>query len=297
MKLAVVCAPGIGDALIFQTASHAAHSQGWEATTFSNHLASFGRWLSRADKCAPQPPIEEIESCLAPFDAIFLQHDNSQKAFIIKRLKIPVYTFYGAHSTSKHGLFNKERDYLANRNKPMLENVRLALWQLFKIKGEGNGFAPPPGLIHRRFKQRIAIHPTSSSEEKIWPKKKFLKVADRLKNEGYDPVFTLAPHEQPEWNSPLFQTLEDLASFIYESGAFLGNDSGPGHLASLLKIPHLIIAGNGRQMPLWRTGWDPGVVVTPPNWLMWFKYMRPIWKFLISEENVIKKFKKSILTN
>ncbi len=76
-------------------------------------------------------------------------------------------------------------------------------------------------------------------------KEKFLKVAAWLSREGYDPVFTVAPYEQSEWSGPLFPQLEDLASFLYESGAFLGNDSGTGHLASLLKIPHLIIPGNG----------------------------------------------------
>lgn len=297
MKLAVVCASGIGDALIFEIISHAARSKGWEATTFSNHLAGFGKWLPPNAQCAPQPRIEELEELLSPYDAIFLQHDNSPKAFKIKSLKIPVHAFYGAHLNAKHGLFDKERDYLASRSKTMVANVSMAALQFFGSETKGNGFVPPPGLIHRRFKRRIAIHPTASSKEKIWPKDKFLRVSDRLQKEGYDPVFTVAPHEQPEWGGPLFHKLEDLASFIYESGAFLGNDSGTGHLASLLNIPHLIIAGDGREMPLWRTGWHPGALVAPPPWLMQFKHMRKFWKTIISENKVIKNFKENTLDN
>src|SRR5579864_3358503 len=102
MKLAVVCASGIGDALLFQTISHAASQKGWEATTFSNHLASFGPWLSPHCLTRPQPSLEESFS---EFDAVFLQHDNSPKSFRIKSLNIPTYTFYGVHLASKHGPF------------------------------------------------------------------------------------------------------------------------------------------------------------------------------------------------
>jgi ADP-heptose:LPS heptosyltransferase len=131
----------------------------------------------------------------------------------------------------------------------------------------------------------------------MWPRHKFAEVAKRLEREGYEPVFIVSPQERPEWGGPLLSSLEDLASFIYESGAFLGNDSGPGHLASLLKIPHLIIAGNGLQMPLWKPGWYPGTCVKPPPWLMRFKSLRERWQVFISEDNVIKNFKESALRN
>ena len=297
MKLAVVCASGIGDALIFETISHSIRFHGGDATTFSDHLSSFGRWLPENAKCAPQPSLEEIEKKLAPFDAIFLQHDNSKKAFAIKALKKPVYTFYGAFLPSKHSIFQKEMDYQCDRSKTMVENAAMSLFHFFRMQAVGNGFNPPIELIHRRCKRRIAIHPTASSKEKMWPKEKFLKFAEHLKQEGYEPVFTVAPHEQPEWGGPLFPTLEHLASFLYESNAFLGNDSGTGHLASLLHIPHLIIAGNGLQMPLWRTGWKSGFLAAPPSGLMRFKFMRNHWKHLIFTRNVIKNFKENVLTN
>ncbi len=110
-------------------------------------------------------------------------------------------------------------------------------------------------------------------------------VAAWLKQEGYDPVFTVSPSEAPEWgSSPLFPTLGDLASFLYESGAFLGNDSGTAHLASLLEIPHLIIAGNGLQMPLWRTGWLPGHTIAPPPWRCSSSTCEKTGKFFFQKE-------------
>ena len=179
----------------------------------------------------------------------------------------------------------------------MVANVKAAAWQFFELLVGEHGFVPPTGLIYRRTKRRIAIHPTASSIEKIWPKEKFLWAAEKLRKDGYEPVFTVAPEERKEWGGPMFSTLEDLASFIYESGAFLGNDSGTGHLASLLNIPHLIIGGNGLQMPLWRTGWHPGRVALPPRWLMRFKPLRRRWDFFVSKKSVIKNFKKNVLAN
>lgn len=295
MKLAIVCASGIGDALIFQTASFALRAQGWEATIFSDHLKSFGSWTF--SDSAPQPTPENMATIFSPFDAIFLQHDNSPKAFQIKTLGIPVFTFYGSHLPSKHGNFQKKWDYLCDRSKTMVENLSHACLQFFQIKIDGYGFNAPPALIHRRFKQRVAIHPTASSIEKIWPRHKFLNVAAFLKEHGYEPVFTVSPEEAPEWNSPVFPTLHDLASFIYESGAFLGNDSGTAHLASLLQIPHLVIAGTGEQMPLWKTGWYPGHHICPPRWLMNMKALRKRWKLFISEKDVIKILNCKILSN
>jgi ADP-heptose:LPS heptosyltransferase len=297
MRLAIVCASGIGDALIFHTLVPSLQKSGWETTIFSNHLASFGSWLPPNLSLAPSPTLDEIEHLFSPFDAIFLQHDNSPKAFKIQTLKIPLFSFYGSHVPAKHGPFSAEKDYVCDRNQTMVENLRRAAERFFGLKTLHSGFHPPSGLIHRHFKRRIAIHPTASSALKMWPKEKFINVAKALKMEGYDPVFTVSPKEQLEWDGPLFPTLESLASFIYESGAFLGNDSGPGHLASLLNIPHLIVAGNGREQPLWKTGWHPGTCVTPPPYLMRFKLLRKHWELFVSEKSVIKNFKESALRN
>jgi len=297
MKIAVVCASGIGDALIFHSASHALSKKGWEATTFTNHLAGFGRWLSQNARIEPQPPLDAILETLGGYDVIFLQHDNTPKARKIQTLPLPVYSFYGVHLAEKHGPFQPDRDFAASREKSMVDNLDAACQRFFGVKARDAGFAPPGGLIHRRHLRRIAIHPTASTEEKIWPREKFLIVAAWLRREEYDPVFVVSPNEQPQWDSPLFPTLEDLASFLYESGGFLGNDSAPAHLASLLRIPHLVIAGDGLQMPLWRTGWGAGSWIAPPKWAMRFKGLRKKWKLFTSESAVIKKLNNSVLRN
>ena len=283
-KIAVVCAQGFGDALILQIASCQLKKQGFSVTAFSNHLKAFGSWFE-GFAFENQPDCETLRETFAPFDAVFLQHDNSDKAKKICELEIPVYRFYGSHSAEKHGPLKEGFDYVCDPNRSMTDNVTESLKVLFGFAaGKENGLTPLPGLVHRRFKSRVAIHPSSGASHRNWPLAKYEAVAKRLEEMGFEPVFC-----------PQFPALGDLASFLYESGFFIGNDSGPGHLASCLRIPHLVIAENERYMRLWRPGWLPGELAVLPGWLP--RRIRRHWKTLISTNRVIKKLKNRVLNN
>ncbi len=300
-RIAVICAPGIGDALILQIAAHQLRMHGFHVTTFSNHLPGFGNWFQGCS-FARQPQLNQIEESLQEFDAVFLQHDNTPKARKIHSLPRPVYTFYGSHVVSKHGPLRLGYDFVCDQDRTMVQNVRAAVKALFRLEdaGDENGMKPPSGLVHRKHPKRVAIHPTSADPEKNWSRAKFLAVAKWLKEEGYEPAFTLPSAERLEWGGPELSTLEDLASFIYESGFFIGNDSGPGHIASCLKIPHLIIGRDEKQMRFWRPGWHLGEIASPPAWLPNWKGARlreTHWKKFITTKGVINKLKENVLKN
>jgi hypothetical protein len=295
MNIAVVSSLGMGDGLILQVAAFQLRAQGYEVTTFNDHLASFGPWFGET-RFAPQPRLDET---FDSFDAIFLQHDNTPKSKQIHALPLPVYTFYGSHQPAKHGPLRDGLDYVCDPNRTMVDNVREAVTMLFgasPISSE-NGLKPPPGLIHRKNGKRVIIHPTSTKEEKNWPQEKFLKVAHWLTHQGYEPVFIAPSSGQELWPSPPLPDLASLGSLIYESGFFLGNDSGPGHLASYLQIPHLIIAQDAKLMRLWRPGWMPGTILTPPRWFPNWKKLRKYWKKSITTKRVIKNLKNNVLNN
>jgi heptosyltransferase-3 len=277
MKIAVVCAPGIGDAVIMHIVSHHLTIAGHQAVTVTPHR--FGRWLK-------DYKFGNEEDC----EAIFLQHDNSPKAEKIKRQKKIVYSLYGSHNTAKHGALKDGFDYVCNPKCTMVSNLIEALNTLFQIKANGeNGFRPPPELVHRRHLKRVVIHSSSSHPSKNWPEKKFHRVAEWLSFQGFEPFFL-----------PLFPTLEEMISAIYESGYFIGNDSGPGHIASYLQIPNLIIGKDERQMRLWRPGWGFGEIITPPRWIPnWkgFRLREKEWTRFISPKCVITKLKRCVLIN
>jgi len=274
MKIAIVCAPGVGDALILRIVSHHLTLAGFDVGFFSPH--DFGRWFT-----------PNASQDLADFDAIFLQHDNSPKSKQIHALEKPIYTFYGSYRLDKHGPLRIGFDYVSDLNRSMVDNVIASLQLLFKIKASSdNGLIVPPGLVHRRFNRRIAIHTTSGHPFRNWPHQKFLKVAHWLQTQGFEPAFL-----------PQFSSLEELLAFIYESGFFLGNDSGPGHAASCLKIPHLIIGREERHMRHWRPGWLRGEVLTPAPWVPRWKWLKTRWKHFITTKSVINRLKSNVLRN
>lgn len=274
-KLLVVCSPGVGDALIMHIASHHLREAGFEVATSTPHR--FGRWLAGYQ-------FGGLDDC----DAVFLQYDNRPESKAVHALDKAVYTFYGSHRLEKQGPLRIGFDYVCDPNRTMVDNVVTSLQTLFDISAtKENGLRPFAGLIHRRHKKRVAIHSTSRDPDRSWHK--FHPLADWLKSEGYEPAIL-----------PQFPTLEDLASFIYESGYFIGNDSGPGHIASCLKIPHLIIGRAEKHMKFWRPGWTEGEVVVPSRWIPnWkgFRLRETHWKQFITLNNVIKRFKCNVLCN
>lgn len=285
-KVAVVPAAGIGDALIFHMASHHLQKRGWEVVTFSPHLMGFGKWLKgyRFTKLIP-------EETFSSFDCVILQHDNTAQAQKIGELDRPIYRFYGTYRPSKHGDLREPFDFVCNPKCTMVDNLVFALSRWFGIAAtKENGLNPPIELVHRKYPRRLAIHPSSSKEEKNWPREKFEKVAAYFKRKNYEPVFLLS-----STGTPLFSTLEEMTSFLYESGAFLGNDSGPGHIASYLNIPSLIIGRSKQEMSLWEPGWYSAIVVTPPSWTAHWRWTRTHWKRFVTPRNVVNILKKNVL--
>ncbi len=270
-KIAILPSPGLGDAMIMQIASYNLALAGYETTLVTPHR--FGAWLQGFS----------FQDQMGDCDAIFLQHDNTEKSEAIRCLDKPVYTFYGSHHLSKHSPLRSGFDYVCDPNRTMVDNVVTSLQVLFKIPArKENGLKAPSHLVHRKHSNRVALQTTTAVPARNWPLAKFEKLASWLKTEGFDPVLV-----------PLFPTLEELFSFIYESGYFIGNDSGPGHVASLLQIPHLIIGRSYRHMLFWRPGWLPGEIVVPsrwiPNWKGW-RMREKYWKHFIPVNQVIHQF-------
>lgn len=157
-----------------------------------------------------------------------------------------------------------------------------------------NGIQPPTGLTSKRYPRRIVIHPTSALPRKNWPLAKFIKLAKLLSQQGYEPVFITAANEEEYakeiircgFAAPKFSSLSEVAAFLYESGYFIGNDSGIGHLASNLGVPTVTIVlrkGVARQ---WRPSWAPNVVVLSPNWLNPRPIKEKLWKYFTSVNRV-----------
>lgn len=154
----------------------------------------------------------------------------------------------------------------------------------------------PDDWQQNKFPSQTVMHPTSSSQNKNWKPSGFISLANRLSSNGFEPVFTVAPYEQQEWHRLLdgqysclnYPSLLDLARVYYESGAFIGNDSGCGHLASLLGLPTLSIFSRHRKHYPWRPCWSEGKIIRPyiPRRLVGKK----MWKHFLTEKMVYRQF-------
>lgn len=162
-------------------------------------------------------------------------------------------------------------------------------------------FDVPQNWTKIRFPRRVIIHPTSSAEKKNWAPNAFCELAERLAGLGWEPCFTVSPDEWPVWRAllpkpflapPLSSTLA-LARYYYESAAFIGNDSGNGHLASAMGLPTLSIFNRWKLSYPWRPGWNTGSVVAPwmPESLVgdqWSRYLS-VDRVLLAFERLLER--------
>lgn len=102
----------------------------------------------------------------------------------------------------------------------------------------------------------IGIHPGANSSSKIWPAAYFAKLIDKIKEEGLGRVIIFAGPKEKEIlralklslkSAPLLLdnlSLKDLAAFFKELDLFIGNDSGPFHLAEAVGTTVVTIFGS-----------------------------------------------------
>ena len=297
MKAAVIPASGIGDALLMMIAAHRLQVEGYAVTVYHKKLPELQNWFNTHR-------IESDFQDLGEYDLIVLQNDNSPRAKELIRLfhagNLPnLSVFYPTFEPHKHGE-PTSLDQIFDSSKSMADNIAFSITRLLHVRdiSKSNGLTPPENLTFRRYPKRIVIHASAGEKSKIWPLDNFLWIAKKLEKMGYHPVFALSPKERQTINVPYemphFETLSDLAAFLYESGGLIGNDSGTGHLASNFELPTVIVSNCPKRMKLWRPGWKNGEVVTPPLWIPNFKGSRvreTRWRWLTPPRKVLKRFK------
>jgi heptosyltransferase-3 len=89
------------------------------------------------------------------------------------------------------------------------------------------------------------LHPAAANAAKTWPADRFLAVAGRLRHSGLDPVFIGGADDD---FSPFtgFRVLagaplSEIKSLLAGAALFVGNDSGPAHMAAAFGLPVVVI--------------------------------------------------------
>ena len=114
------------------------------------------------------------------------------------------------------------------------------------------------------------LHPFAATREKAWPAKGFLAVAAHLRdNAGLEPVFLVGPADDPTavpgFASVRNAPLAEVKSLLAGAQLFIGNDSGPAHIAAAFGVPVVVLFGPSDPVNWapWRT--ESQVLTSPED--------------------------------
>jgi heptosyltransferase-3 len=108
------------------------------------------------------------------------------------------------------------------------------------------------------------IHPGSGAARKNWPPERFLQLVEQLRGAGRSVKVLLGDVELEQWPADLVGrfkaaagvatrgSLVELFAQISSGSAFIGNDSGPSHLAGILGIPTICLFGPTSKLARWK---------------------------------------------
>ena len=301
-KAAIVPVHTLGDALILLIAANHLHRLGYDVTILHDNIHSLKSWF-------PNFKFQKYnKSDFSKFDHVFLQNDdtklktiNNLKNTLNQKLSI----LYFRYKKSKHGPLSN-LDIILDEKKPIAESLAENFQNFLKISKNNflkldTGIEILKGLTFKKYPKRIILQPTSGDVKKCWSKSKFISLGKKLRNLGFQPVISVAPNERKNFlfvqdlgfDLPLFLSLSEFAKYLYESGYLIGNDSFAIHLASLLKIGHIMIGSNKNLSKTWQGGWLKSNIILPPNWVPNLKHFRlreKSFQTFISVRKVLKIF-------
>jgi len=110
------------------------------------------------------------------------------------------------------------------------------------------------------------LHPFASAPDKQWPAERFCEVARYLQLWNIKPVFLIGPNDDasPFLAHQAFRgNLEEVKQILSKACLFIGNDSGPAHMAAAFGVSTAVLFGNSNPAIWgpWRTECE--IVVAP----------------------------------
>ena len=114
---------------------------------------------------------------------------------------------------------------------------------------------------------QAVIHALAANPDKTWPAERFLAVAGHLAGAGFEPVFIggagddLAPFTG--YRTVQGASLSEIKALLGGASLFVGNDSGPAHMAAAFGLPVVVIFGPS-DPAIWGPWHTPGEVVQDP---------------------------------
>ncbi|HZF02477.1 MAG TPA: glycosyltransferase family 9 protein [Methylomirabilota bacterium] len=164
---------------------------------------------------------------------------------------------------------------------------------------------PPRGQICIPAKKNhgtILIHSGAGQPVRVWPLENYRKLATRLRQKKIPVQIACDPDQRDWWlksgeaNVVTPSTVTELIEAIDRADVFIGNDSGPGHLAAFCGVPTFTIFGP--QLPEWfaplhpQSEWVEGKVCPYLPCSDYCRFPEPFCIRKVGEEEVFGRVEK-----
>ena len=102
---------------------------------------------------------------------------------------------------------------------------------------------------------RVLVHSGAAQPVRVWPLDRYASLVRRMRQQHFAVRIACDPDQRGWWlqagepEVAVPRSATELLALMDESAAFIGNDSGPAHLAALCGVPTFTIFGP--QLPEW----------------------------------------------
>ena len=327
MKIAIFPSAGLGDGIVQLLLAQNLARLGIGVDYYHHFLADMNNYIQHVN--VRRPSRELVSSQIACYHLLLA--DSGSKGLKVSEFGLPVkhklatYTmgriapysikkkqrFYSASFISpSYRVNDKTIDFNCFNGKSLRSNRFLGLStaeHIVRFLKTNNlvdepqytlDLSLPDDWVKQKHATRILIHPTSAGEDKNWLAQRYIDLAQRLKEQGFRPVFSMSPAEKLQWRTiingqfeiPCFEDISDLGRYYYESAMLIGTDSGNGHLASALGLPTITLVNLRSRKFTWRPNWSTNTIVKP---LLSRKLVgKHFWKYTLSLNSVLKAFNR-----
>jgi heptosyltransferase III len=202
------------------------------------------------------PDIDEIREDACPADLALNLHGGSRSMWLTLQTRAKYRAGFAHHRYGfiySHKIPRAQDILNVHRRVHTAEHLASAMFWLGVPKSEiprANLVAEPSPAMP----PYAVIHPFASQPDKTWRAERFVEVARKLS--GLDPVFLAGPGDDTVpfesfrvWkNEPLAR----VKSLMSGASLFIGNDSGPAHIAAAFGVPSVVLFGSSES-----TTWAP----------------------------------------
>ncbi|WP_198264320.1 glycosyltransferase family 9 protein [sulfur-oxidizing endosymbiont of Gigantopelta aegis] len=326
LKIAFIPLQRLGDGVISLVLANNLQENGYQVTMYHSFMCQLNDWFDFDIKAYPEH--NALEAILSDYEVVLMdmcmpfvlsqtqaQQENLSRKYIFYAVGNLNDEFVYDHTERLTKRLGKDSEVLFSalakscrtikfdKSNSMVDNMTQYCQQVLQLKTVSNqaGIKIPDELEFSKYNKRVVLAPTSSLEKKNWGSKNFIALARLLKSKAYEPVFAVAPDERAYWEEvlndefdlPEFTSIKIYSEYLYESLAFIGNDSGGGHVASLMGVPVLTIVTSARKLNFkWRPGWGNNTVVGPRFTFKWMG--KRYWQAFLSSKKVFHEFKRLI---